>query len=57
MGVIYDCLMTSFRFHVAKRTVMNEEMGLIEEDDLTNDDITDRALMIEDERELSTLNG
>lgn len=57
MGVIYDCLMTSLRFHVAKGTVMNEEMGLIEEDDLTNDDITDRALMIEDERELSTLNG
>lgn len=56
MGVIYDCLMTSLRFHVAREIVMNEEMGLIEED-LTNDDITDRALMIEDERELSTLNG
>ena len=49
--------MTSLRFHVAREIVMNEEMRLIEEDDLTNDDITDRALMIEDERELSTLNG
>lgn len=58
IGSIYDCLMTSLRFLENVTGNCDERRNGIERrrDDLTNDDTTDHALMIEDERELSTAN-